>query len=183
MKNRKVIDRMQKKLIIFTDSGDTIVDEGTEIRDERGIVIHAGMLPGAEETMEALYNEGYTIALVADGEEQSFINVYEENGLGYIFSSRTISEIVGIEKPATAMFVDAMKKNWLIEKDKKRIVMIGNNIKKDIAGANQFGITSILLDWSPRYNMTPESPNQIPDYIVHNPKELMPLIDKLNKNI
>lgn len=58
--------------------------------------------------------------------------------------------------------------------------MIGNNVKKDIAGANMFGITSILLDWSPRYNMIPESPEQVPDYIVHKPEELLSLIKELD---
>lgn len=36
-----------KKLIIFLDSGDTIIDEGTEIRDDNGIVIDANVIPGA----------------------------------------------------------------------------------------------------------------------------------------
>jgi putative hydrolase of the HAD superfamily len=174
---------MQKNLIIFTDSGDTIIDEGTEIRDKDGIVIHAEMIEGAGETLKAFYDAGYTIAMVADGEVQSFTNVYEENGLGYCFKTRTISEAVGKQKPEQIMFEDAMKKNNLTDVDKKRIVMIGNNIKKDIAGANQFGITSILLDWSPRYDMNPKSPEQEPDYIVHMPAELLPLIEKLNNEL
>lgn len=174
---------MQKELIIFTDSGDTIIDEGSEIRDENGIVIHAKLIKGAGETLKSLYDAGYTIALVADGEVQSFTNVYEENGLGYCFETRTISEAIGIQKPARRMFEDAMIKNNLNEDDKKRIVMVGNNIKKDIAGANLFGITSILLDWSPRYYMQPSSPEQVPDYIIHEPIELLPLINKLNEEL
>ena len=43
-----------------------------------------------------------------------------------------------------------------------------------------FGITSTLLDWSPRYNMIPESPEQVPDYIVHKPEELLSLIKELD---
>ena len=174
---------MQKKIIIFTDSGDTIIDESTEIRNQDGIVIHAGLIPGAGETLKALWEDGYTIAMVADGEEQSFTNVYEENGLGHCFHTRTISEIVGVQKPSEKMFRDAMDKNRLTEDDKGRIVMIGNNVRKDIAGANRFGITSILLDWSPRYDMLPASQWEIPDYIIHEPKELLPLIRKLEKQL
>jgi len=62
-------------------------------------------------------------------------------------------------------------------------VMIGNNVKKDVAGANRFGITSILLDWSPRYDMVPRQADEIPDYIVHEPQELIPLLKKLNKEL
>jgi putative hydrolase of the HAD superfamily len=61
--------------------------------------------------------------------------------------------------------------------------MVGNNVKKDIAGANQFGITSILLDWSPRYDMRPASPDQVPKYIIHKPEELLPLVEQLNNSI
>lgn len=174
---------MEKKLIIFIDSGDTIIDESTEVRDEHGIVIHAEMIPGAGNMLETLYKEGYTIALVADGEDQSFTNVYIENGLGHCFKTRTISEIIGEQKPSKKMFDDAMEKNNLTKEDKKRIVMIGNNVKKDVLGANQYGITSILIDWSPRYDMNPKGEEQIPDYIIHKPEELLPLIEKLNSSL
>jgi putative hydrolase of the HAD superfamily len=174
---------MQKKLVIFTDSGDTIIDEGTEVRDDRGIVIHAEMIPGAGETLKAIFDEGFTIAMVADGEEESFANVYEENGLGYCFHTRTISEIVGIQKPSSLMFQDAMDKNGLTEEDKKRIIMVGNNVRKDIAGANAFGITSVLLDWSPRYNMIPSNEEEKPDYVIHKPVELLELVRKLESRL
>ncbi len=174
---------MDKKLIIFIDSGDTIINESTEVRDVNGIVIHAETIEGAADTLKALKNKGYTIALVADGEYQSFMNVYSENGLLYCFKTLTISEIVGEQKPSVLMFEDAMRKNHLTNKDKKRIVMLGNNIKKDVAGANLFGITSILFDWSPRYDMKPKKPEQVPDYIIHKPEELPVLIDKLNDSV
>ena len=32
---------MKRTLVVFFDSGDTIVDESTEVRDERGIVVKA----------------------------------------------------------------------------------------------------------------------------------------------
>jgi putative hydrolase of the HAD superfamily len=174
---------MSKDLIVFMDSGDTIIDEGSEIRDENGIVTHAQTIEGAADTLKALYEAGYTIAMVADGEEQSFTNVYEENGLGYCFHTRSISEQVGEQKPSRLMFEDAMKKNNLTQQDKKRIVMVGNNIRKDIVGANRFGITSILIDWSPRYNMVALEQDEVADYIIHKPQELLPLLEKLNASL
>ena len=111
-----------KKLIIFIDSGDTIIDESTEVRNEDGIVIHSKTIEGAAETLKALYEAGYTIALVADGEAQSFENIYNENGLKYCFKTWTISEIVGKQKPAAIMFEDAMKKNNLTDKTRKELL-------------------------------------------------------------
>ncbi len=174
---------MEKHLIIFTDSGDTIIDEGTEVRDERGIVVHAELIPGAGETLRALCDAGYRIAMVADGEEQSFTNVYNENGLGDCFRTRTISEIVGIQKPSERMFQDAMDQNGLAEADKCRIIMVGNNLRKDIAGANRFGITSVLLDWSPRYDMVPRCGEERPDYTIHEPAGLLELAERLERRL
>ena len=125
---------MDKNLIIFTDSGDTIIDEGTQVFDERGIVTEAGFIPGAGEVLRQLKEEGYRIALVADGEWDSFRNVYKKNGLGYCFEEWIVSEVVGEQKPARSMFDTAMEKMKLTDSDKPFIVMIGNNLKTDVAG-------------------------------------------------
>ena len=172
---------MKKNLIIFTDSGDTIIDESTQVYDDRGIVTKAAFIPGAGEVIRELKEEGYRIALVADGEWESFRNVYRENGLGYCFEEWIVSAVVGEEKPARSMFDTAMEKMRLTEADKPFIVMIGNNLKKDIAGANRYGITSVWLDWSPRYFHTVEEPDWQPDYTVKTPKELKALLEKLEE--
>ena len=173
----------KKKLIIFTDSGDTIIDEGTQVYDERGIVQEARFIPGAGEVLRQLHEEGFTIALVADGEWESFQNVYRKNGLGYCFDAWVVSEVVGRQKPEAIMFETAYEKLGLTEADKARIVMIGNNLKKDVAGANRQGLTSIWLDWSPRYFHTVEEPDWQPDYTVKTPAELLPLLHDLNAKL
>lgn len=172
-----------KKLIIFTDSGDTIIDEATQIRDDREIVLRADFIPGAGEVLKQLHDEGFTIALVADGEWESFQNVYRENGLGYCFDAWIVSEVVGKQKPEPVMFEAAYEALKLTEADKSRIVMIGNNLKKDIAGANRQGLTSVWLDWSPRYFHTVEEPDWQPDYTIHTPDELIPLIHELEEKL
>lgn len=174
-----------KALIIFTDSGDTIIDEASQVYDtqEPEIVIRAEFIENAGEILQQLHEEGYTIALVADGEEKSFQNVYRTNGLRSCFDAWVVSETVGQQKPEAIMFQTAMEQLGLEEKDKKRIVMIGNNLKKDIAGANRFGITSIWLDWSPRYYRTIEEEDWRPDYIIHHPSELPALLEELNSKL
>ena len=174
---------MTKRLIILTDSGDTIVDEGTQQYNERGIVTHAELIPGAEETLRALREAGFTMALVADGEWESFQNMYREHHMQDCFDAWVVSEIVGQQKPAQIMFETAFEKLHLTDADKPRTVMIGNNLKKDVAGANRFGITSVWLDWSPRYFHTVEEPDWQPDYTVHTPEELLPLLLKLNDDL
>lgn len=172
---------MKKNLIIFTDSGDTIIDESTQVYDDQETVLRADFIPGAGEVLKQLKDEGYRIALVADGTWESFQNVYRENGLGYCFEEWIVSEIVGEQKPARSMFDTAMEKMGLTGADKPFIVMIGNNLKKDVAGANRYGITSVWLDWSPRYFHKVEEPDWQPDYTVKTPEELKALIEELEK--
>ena len=174
---------MEHKLIIFWDSGDTIVEEKTEKRDEREIVYYAELHEGCKEMLEQLYSEGYTMALVADGEVESFKNVYEQHGLSHIFKVRAISEALPDRKPAAIMFQTAFDGLGLKDADKKRVVMIGNNLIRDVVGANRYGITSILFDWSPRYDMNPKNEEETPEYVVHTPKELVDLIHKLDDNL
>ena len=154
---------MSKKLIVFTDSGDTLVNEGTEYRNEGSPIVQScELIDGAKEMLLTLKERGYTIELVADGYTQSFDNSYGQHGLKNIFDARTISEEVG---------------------DKKRIIMVGNNLERDIVGANRFGITSVFIKWSPRYPMEPKNEEEVPDYIIHKPLELLDLVEKLEAEL
>lgn len=174
---------MEKKLIIFTDCGDTLVDESTEIRNDEGVVIDCELIPGAKEALLALYNEGYRIALVADGMVDSFMNIFKQHGIEHVFETMVISEALGFEKPDKEMFEVAMENMNLTHEDAHRIVMIGNNIKRDVAGANRRGIMSMLISFSPRYAMKPKAQDQVPDYVVVMPAEIPPLLAQLNLQV
>lgn len=172
-----------KRLIIFTDCGDTIIDEATQVYDGRHIVQEAEVIPGADQVLRQLHEEGYTIVAVADGEVESFGNIFRKNGLGGCIDAWIISETVGQQKPAAIMFETALRKMGLTEEDKPRIIMVGNNLRKDVAGANRMGLTSVWLDWSPRYFHTVEEPDWQPDYTIHTPAELIPLVHRLNEEL
>lgn len=175
---------MSKKLIVFIDSGDTLVNEGTEYRNEGSPIVQScELIDGAKEMLLTLKERGYTIELVADGYTQSFDNSYGQHGLKNIFDARTISEEVGEKKTSQAMFETAMKLLHLTDEDKKRIIMVGNNLERDIVGANRFGITSVFIMWSPRYPMEPKNEEEVPDYIIHKPLELLDLVEKLEAEL
>ncbi len=171
----------QKNLILFLDSGDTLVDERTEIRDEHSHVISCHLIPGAQEAVKTLHALGYTIALVADGEVQSFVNIYRDHMLADCFSARAISEAVGASKPDPRMFQTAMDLLGLTEQDKDRIIMVGNNLERDILGANRFGIRSVWQTWTTRYRKYLMTPDEQPDFIIHDPTELVPLAEFLEQ--
>lgn len=165
-----------KEWIVFLDSGDTLVDETTQVFDERGIVLRAQLIPGAQELLETLRRERIPVAMVADGQAESFRNVYRGLGLEAYFARRIYSSDVGAEKPSSLMFETALRTMGLTDADKGRIVMMGNHVKKDIVGANRFGITSVLIDWSHRYPTVPETPDEIPDFTVHTPLGLLEIL-------
>lgn len=174
---------MNRELIVFIDCGDTIVDESTQVFAENGDVLKADLIPGAGEMLRQMHGEGYRLALVADGRHSSFHNIFRELNLSHIFESWTISEEVGVCKPDERMFKTAMAQMKLTEDDLYRIVMIGNNLKRDVLGANRMGITSILLSFSPRYGMQPAAEEEIPDYVAAMPCEIPGIIHQLELQV
>ena len=144
-----------------------------------GVVKEAYLFPGAEDTLERIRQMGVPICLVADGLEDSF--AYILRNVRTMFDGWVVSETVGAEKPSPRMFAEAMGVMGLKEEDKPRIVMVGNNTRKDITGANRFGLLSVLAAWSPRYDMIPHSPEEVPDYQIQDIRELPDLLEKLMK--
>lgn len=172
---------MSKHMIILIDSGDTIIDESTEIRNEHDVVVSARCIPGADEALRQLHAQGYTLAMVADGLRDSFENMFRENGLYDLFSARVYSEDVGVSKPDARMFRTAMDALGLSDADLPRIVMVGNNLRRDVRGANALGITSIFQAWTPRYPKVPEEAGDQPDYTIQSPAELPGLMARLEQ--
>lgn len=173
----------ERQLVLFMDSGDTVVDESTEMRDTPGGVVQSfAFHEGAREGLLALRDAGYTLALVADGLQASFDRMYNEHHFpGGIFAARAISETVGAPKPSPKMFQAAFDALGLQRADARRVIMVGNNVTRDIAGANRFGIRSVLMTWSPRYPMTPKRDDERPTYRVGSFPELLALVDRLEQ--
>ncbi|MBM7571873.1 HAD family hydrolase [Aquibacillus albus] len=178
---QKLNNESEKKLIVFLDVGDTIVDEGTEIRDDQEVVIKADLIPGADTMVKTLAERGYTLAVVADGLAQSFKNTLTQNGLYDYFTAMIYSENIKELKPSPRMFKAAIGALDLCEKDIPRIIMVGNNLRRDIAGANRMGITSVYLDWTTRYPKEARDKDEVPDYTISQPVDLIDLVEEINQ--
>ncbi|WP_373230318.1 HAD family hydrolase [Cohnella sp.] len=182
--NRELLHNSEsKKLIIFLDCGDTIIDEGTEIRDEEGTVIQGNVISGADLMVKTLAERGYRLAIVADGSAQSFKNLLTLNGLYDYFETLIYSEQIKADKPSRRMFKAAIGAMDLTEQDCSRIIMVGNNLSRDIKGANQLGITSVHLNWTSRYPKTSSDSSEQPDYTIGEPLELLELAERLNDQL
>ena len=162
---------------VMIDSGDTLVDEATEIRDTDGYVVEAALIPGAIEMMRRLTTEGYRVVLVADGYKRSFDNVLGFHGVRQHLEAEIISEILACEKPDQRMFDAALEALGLDAADAGSVVMIGNHLGRDINGANRRGIISIWENWSPRREKQAAAPDEVPDYVVRGPGEIPSLLE------
>ncbi len=171
-----------KKLTIFLDCGDTLVDESTEIRDG-DVVIKADLIPTAKEMIFELKEKGYRLCLMADGLHQSFKNILTQHGLWDSFDAYIVSEAVNVCKPDKRMFLTGVAAMGLTEKDLKNIVMVGNNLERDIKGANDLGIISVHLAWTPRYSKTPANHMEKPVHTINYPIDLVSLVEKINDQL
>jgi len=169
-------------LAVCLDCGDTLVDEATEIRDEYGVVIQAELISGAADTVRELKRRVYPLALVADGPVSTFRNILGAHKLFDLFDTLAISEEVGVDKPAAQMFTHALDQLNLTPKDYGRVVMVGNNLARDIKGANALGLISVWLDWAPRRSKVPADDSEVPQYTIKTPAELLPLIERLEND-
>jgi len=161
---------------VLLDSGDTLVDEGTEIRDADGYVIEAALIPGALAMVEQLAAAGYRLALVADGRKRSFDTILGRHGIKPYFEAEIVSEVLGCEKPDRRMFDAALAALGLTAGDAGQVVMVGNNLSRDINGANRAGMISIWLNWSPRREKYAQAPDEMPAYTVRSPSEVPRLL-------
>lgn len=167
------------KKVIFIDCGDTLVDESTQVFDEFENVIDVEFYGDGDKVLFELKNLGYIVILVADGKDKSFRNIFNKINFLDKFDGFVVSENVGELKPHAAMFEAAFKLIPKQYRDKDNILMVGNNLRRDIKGANDFGITSVWMNWSPRYFHEFSEPDWKPDYEIKSPRELIGLLEKL----
>ncbi len=166
-------------LAVCLDCGDTLVDESTEVKTAEDISLRAELIPGAAELMYELKRAGYPLALIADGPTATFENNLGPHGLYDLFDAVSISGAVGVAKPHPDIFHHAMQQLGIKEGEYGRVVMVGNHLGRDVKGANDVGMISVWLNWSPRRHKIPRNPSEIPQHTIKQPIELLAILDFL----
>jgi putative hydrolase of the HAD superfamily len=172
-----------KILAICLDCGDTLIDESTEVKTDGDVSLRADLIPGADALLHGLKARGYPLALVADGPAATFSNNLQPYGLYDLFDAYAISEQVGVLKPEAAMFHHALVQLGITRADYGRVVMLGNNLARDIKGANALGIISVWLRWSNKRTHIPADDSEIPQHTIDLPLELLDLLDRLEAEL
>jgi HAD superfamily hydrolase (TIGR01549 family) len=149
-------------LAICFDSGDTIIDEGTEIKNADGVTLSVDLIPGAADMLHELKRRGYPLALVSDGPGGKENNSLWHHGLWHLFKVHVMSGEVGVSKPDPGIFRHALDRLGIARADYARVMMVGNHLTRDIKGANQLGLLSVWINWSPRRSKIPADDLEIP---------------------
>ena len=160
----KTQDRPHHLVALCFDLGDTLMIEETEVKDAEGTTHSADLIPGMAEALRALKARGYPLALVADSRPHTPPNVLRQHGLLELFDCLSISEVVGVLKPDARMFRTALDALEIAPADYGRVVMVGNNLPRDIVGANRLGLISVFFHWNDRRRSEPLNEEEEPDY-------------------
>jgi FMN phosphatase YigB (HAD superfamily) len=172
--------------VLLFDLGDTIMDEGTEIKDAGGTTLAAELIPGMADALRGFKVAGHRLALVADARPDTPLNVLRQHGLLDLFETLAISEVVGtaagvasIDKPDPCIFRAALDALGIPESDYGRVIMVGNNLERDILGANRLGLISVFFHWNERRRTEPLTADETPCYTVTSIQELVELVARL----
>jgi putative hydrolase of the HAD superfamily len=166
---------------LLFDLGDTIMIEESEVKDAERTTLQADLIPGMAHALHTLKAWGYPLALVADSRPRTPVNVLSQHGLLDLFDYLAISEIVGVNKPDPQIFGVALDALDIPPRDYSKVVMVGNNLERDIVGANRLGLISVHFYWNDRRRSRPQSEQETPRYTVSSASQLIALIERLEK--
>ncbi|MCD6573286.1 MAG: HAD-IA family hydrolase [Thermoplasmata archaeon] len=92
---------------------------------------------------KTLKNEGFKIGIVTDGSTVEQIEQLYRLGILEYIDALITSEELDVEKPNALLFRKML--NYLSVNDSSNAVMVGDDLKRDIAGAKKIGINTIWV--------------------------------------
>jgi putative hydrolase of the HAD superfamily len=126
--------------------------------------------PNAEDTLRQLVTKGVKLALLTNGAGESQQKKIKRFGFSRYFPVRLIEGELGFGKPDQRVFETAMNK---LDTTPGQTWMVGDDLQRDIAGAQKMGIYSIWCDYG--RNGLHQGTKVKPDKIINNIAELLSL--------
>ncbi len=109
---------------------------------------------GAENVLQYVKQQGYTVCITTNGVSRTQYRRIDECGLKQYFDYIFVSEDAGHQKPEKEYFEYVMENTP--EKDKSKILVIGDSQSSDILGGINFGVDTCWLN--PKGNTAPHKP-------------------------
>ena len=127
-------------------------------------------LEGAVDTVKKLYEDGYELYIITNGIAATQAKRLNRSGLLPYINEVFVSETIGYQKPRKEYF-DAVLNN-IKEKDKEKILVIGDSLTSDIQGAMNAGLPCC---WLNRYGKE-LSENYEVDFVIEDVREVFGVI-------
>ncbi|MBQ0084222.1 MAG: YjjG family noncanonical pyrimidine nucleotidase [Clostridiales bacterium] len=127
------------------------------------------LLDGAWETLEVLRSRGYDLHIVTNGNQKIQNRRLNDSGIINLVNKVFVSEAVGAPKPEKEYF-DFVFAN-IKEKDKSKILIIGDSLTSDIKGGINAGIDTCF------YNRKGKTSDVKPTYEIENITDLIKMLD------
>ena len=148
------IDKLQLRNGRFTDTLKEfkITDEGMgKIMGDRYLQIspyQTHLFPSTKEVLTELKNGNYRLHIITNGfKEVQFIKL-ENSGILQFFDDVLCSEEIGQTKPHPLVFQGALNRT---KAKADQSIMIGDDFKADVIGAENAGIRGVLFDPEKKY--------------------------------
>ena len=126
-----------------------------------GMAARPFLMDGAQELLDRLRAEQYTLAVVTNGLQEVQRPRIERAGLTDYFETIIVSDEIGVAKPDPAFFEHTFEQ--LGHPERANCLVIGDNLHSDILGAVRYQIDSCwynyrraarpVLDFSPTYEV------------------------------
>ncbi|ULQ59500.1 HAD family hydrolase [Brucepastera parasyntrophica] len=129
------------------------------------------VFPGSIETLSVLKNKGFRLGLVSNGttgEQRAKLGRFNLAGF---FEVILIEGEVGYGKPDVRIFEKALQ---MLRLRPEEVWMVGDNLVWDIETPQKLGIFSVWNDYAKKG--LPEISSAVPDAIISNVVELLPLL-------
>lgn len=146
------------------------LDDGEKKILERVIAVHEiGTIPDVYAQTLSDLAKTHRLGLVSDiwSRSEDFINELERTGVKRLFEIIVFSSDIGIVKPSAKIFQKAVD---AFDVDKSKIVYIGDSLRRDVAGAKNFGISAI---WIQHDNASAADITVQPDLIVSDLRDIL----------
>lgn len=161
-----------KKALIF-DWGDTVMRDFPELKTPMFCWEHVELIPYVEEALKILSKQYLMVIATNAGQSdtsamiKAMKRVEVDKYFNYFFSSKDL----GFEKPDPNFFLTIAN---TIKYDVNECVMIGNLYEKDIVGAKDAGMKTILFDEKNLNKLNPKA-----DYVIISMKDLPKVIENI----
>jgi len=131
---------------------------------------HVKVYPEVKDTLKKIRQAGVRIAIVSDGDLSLRIRKARKTGLTKLVDQIVASEEVIFEKPFSAIFTLTLSR---LKLEPANCIMLGNNYKSDIRGAQLVGIRAGIFNPSAKSNLIGQDGTIVPDFTIVRFSEIL----------